>query len=112
MNLLCLTMVYMNMSLINWYSNKQSTIETSVFGTEFVAMKVGIETLCAIQYQWRRMFIPISGVSYVYGGNMLVICDTSKPESTNKQKFNAIAYHVIHQSVAVGETLMGHIRSE
>ena len=31
-------MVYMNMSLINWYSKKQSTIETSLFGTEFVAM--------------------------------------------------------------------------
>ena len=36
-------MVYMNMSLINWNSKKQSTIETSVFGTEFVVMKVGVE---------------------------------------------------------------------
>ena len=35
-------MVFINMSLINWYSKKQSTIETSVFGTEFVAMKVRI----------------------------------------------------------------------
>ena len=35
--------IYMNMSLINWYSKKQSTIETSVFGTEFVAMKVGMD---------------------------------------------------------------------
>ena len=33
-------MVYMNISLINWYSIKQSTIETLVFGVEFVAMKV------------------------------------------------------------------------
>ena len=37
-------MIYMNMSLINWYSKKQSTIEASVFGAEFVAMKVGIKT--------------------------------------------------------------------
>ena len=41
-------MVYMNISLINWCSKKQSVIETSVFRTEFVAMKVGIETLLAI----------------------------------------------------------------
>ena len=41
-------MMYMNMSLITWYSNRQFTIEPSVFGAEFVAMKVGIETLCAI----------------------------------------------------------------
>ena len=37
-------MMCMNMSLIDWYSKKQSTIETSVFDAEFVAKKVGVET--------------------------------------------------------------------
>ena len=53
-------MVFMKMSPINWYSQKHSTIEISVFGAEFVAMKVGIETLRAIQYKL-RMGISISG---------------------------------------------------
>ena len=43
---------------------------------------------------------------------MLVIHNTSKPESTQKKKCNAIAYHAIHESVAMGGTLTGHIRSE
>ena len=55
----------MNTPLINWYSKKQSTIETSVFGADFVAMKVRIETLCAIQYKFRMMGITISGASFV-----------------------------------------------
>ena len=54
-------MIHMNMSLINWYSKKQSTIETSVFGTEFVAMNISVETLYAIQNKLRMMGIPISG---------------------------------------------------
>ena len=58
-------MIYMNMSLINWYSKKESIIEISVFGTEFVAMKDGIKTLQAIQYKLRMMGIPISRASYV-----------------------------------------------
>ena len=41
-------MIYMRISLINWCSKKQSAIETSVFDTEFVAMKVRIEPFCAI----------------------------------------------------------------
>ena len=41
-------MIYMNMSLINWYSKKQPTIETSVFGAEIVAMKVRVKTIHAI----------------------------------------------------------------
>ena len=45
-------MIDMSMSLINWYSKRQFTIETSVFGTEFVAMKVEVETLChLIQFE-------------------------------------------------------------
>ena len=105
-------MIYMNMSLINWYSRKQSTIETSVFGTEFVAMNVGIENLHAIWYKLRMISIPISGASYVYRDNTSVIHNTSKPESTLKKKYNMIANHAIHESVAMGKTLTTHIRSE
>ena len=53
--------IYMNMSLIDWYYNKQSTIETSVFGTEFVAMKVHVETYHTIWCELRMMGITISG---------------------------------------------------
>ena len=51
-------MLYVNMSLINCYSKKQSTIETSVFGADFVAMKVRFIILHAIQYNMRMMGSP------------------------------------------------------
>jgi hypothetical protein len=38
-------LIYLNMGLVQWLSKRKSTIETSVFGAEFVAMKQGIETL-------------------------------------------------------------------
>jgi hypothetical protein len=37
--------IFYNMALIDWVSKKQATIETSVFGAEFVAMKHGIKKL-------------------------------------------------------------------
>ena len=37
-------MIYMNISLINCYSTKQSTLETSVFGAKFGPIKVRVET--------------------------------------------------------------------
>ena len=75
-------------------------------------MKVRVETLHTIQYQLRMMGIPISGASYVYGDDMLVIHNTSKPESTLKKKCNATAYHAINKAVAMGESLTWHLRSE
>ena len=54
----------------------------------------------------------MSGSSYVYEDNMLIIHNTSKPESTLKKKCDSIAYHAFHESMAIGDSLTGHIRSE
>ena len=62
-------MIYMNMSLISWQSKKQSTNKISVFGAEFVAMKVVVGTLHAIGYMLRMMGILITGPTSIYGDN-------------------------------------------
>ena len=100
--------IFMNTALINWLSKKQATIETSVFGAEFVAMKHGMETLRGIRYKLRMMGVPISGPSFIYGDNMSVIHNTQRPESTLKKKSNSICYHAVRESVAMNESLTGH----
>ena len=37
--------IFLNDALIQWFSKKQATVETSVFGAEFVAMNIFMETL-------------------------------------------------------------------
>ena len=81
----------------------------SVFGAEFVAMKHGIETVRGIRYKLRMMGVPISGPTYIYGDNMSVINNTSKPESVLKKKSNSICYHAVRESVASDESLTTHI---
>ncbi len=100
------------MSLINWLSQKQPTIELSVFGAEFVAMKLGMEALRGIRYKLRMMGIPIAGPTYVYGDNMSVIHNTQRPESTLKKKNLSICYHAVREAVAMGEILTSHVRTE
>ena len=88
-------LVCINISLINWYSKKQSTVNISVFGAECITTMIGLEMLHAIQYKLRMISIPIPGPSYIYGNNMLVIHNTSKPELMLKKKYNSIDYHAI-----------------
>jgi hypothetical protein len=40
--------IYLNMAPIVWFSKRQPTVESSVFGAEFVVMKNGIETCCGL----------------------------------------------------------------
>ena len=57
---------------MQWLSKKQSTIETSVFGVEFVAIKQGIGALRGLRYKLRMMGIQISSPSNTY---LVKICE-------------------------------------
>ena len=72
--------IFLNTALIDWLSKKQATIEGSVFGSEFVDMKTGVEALRGIRYTLRMMGVPLTRPAYVYGENMSVIYNTSRPE--------------------------------
>jgi hypothetical protein len=101
--------IFLNYDMINWLSKKQSTVETSVFDAEFCTMKHGIENLQGIWCKLRMMGIPVKGASYVYGDNMSVVTNVSKPELMLKKKSNLICYYTVHEAVAMGEALVAHI---
>ena len=101
--------IFLNSALITSLSRKQPTIETSVFGAEFVALKNGMESLRGLRYKIRMMGIPLENPSYILGDNMSVIKNTQTPESTLKKKSNSICYHFCRESVAMGESLTAHV---
>jgi hypothetical protein len=78
--------IYLNMSSIVWLSKSQQTVESSVFGAEFFAMKNGIETCCGLRYKLIMMGVSLSGPTYVYGDNMSVVHNTQRPEYVLKKK--------------------------
>ena len=44
-------LIFWNMAIIDWVSKRQPTIETSVFGAEFVAMKHGTKKVPGLRYK-------------------------------------------------------------
>ena len=55
------------------------------------------------------MGVPISGPTYIYGDNMSVVNNATKPESTLKKKSNSIFYHAIRESVSMDGSRVTHI---
>ena len=53
-----------------------------------MAMNIVMETLRGIRCKLRMTGVPISGPSYSYGDNMLVINNSQRPESTLNKKSN------------------------
>jgi hypothetical protein len=57
------------------------------------------------------MGVALSGPTFVYGDNMYVVHNTQRPESVLKKKSNSICYHAVHESAAMGESIIGHVPS-
>ena len=74
-------------------------------------MKTGVEALRGIRYKLRMMGVPLTGPTYIYGDNMSVFYNTSRPESTLKKKSNSICYHAVREAVASGEYLTTHCKT-
>jgi hypothetical protein len=84
-------LIICNMALIDWISKKQATIETSVFGAEFVAMKHGIDKLQGLCYKLYMMGIPLTGASYIFADNKSQVTNSTIPESTLKKNVSPSA---------------------
>lgn len=96
-------LVYLNSALIYWMSKKQTSVESSTFGSEFIAMKQCCEYLRGLRYKLRMMGIPCEGPAYIYGDNQSVLANTTIPDSTLKKKSQSIAYHFVREGVARSE---------
>jgi hypothetical protein len=89
------------MAPIVWFSKRQPTVESNVFGAEFVAMKNGIETFRFLRYKLRMMGVALSGPTFVYGDRMYVVHNTHRPESVLKKKSKSICHHAVCESAAM-----------
>ena len=65
----------------------------SIFGSEFVAMKIAIEMIQAFCYKLRMMEIPLDGKTHIFCDNKSVFKNSKQLDSMLKKKHNAIAYH-------------------
>ena len=103
--------VYLNSSLIYWFSKKQTSVESSSFGSKFCALKTCCEYIRGLRYKLRMMGIPVIGPAYVSGDNQSVLVNSSVPESQLKKKSQSIAYHFIREGAARDEWRTSYVNT-
>jgi hypothetical protein len=103
--------IYLNMAPIVWFSKRQPTVESSVLGDELVVMNNDIDTYHGLRYKLRMMGVTLSGPTFFYGDNMSVVNNTQRPEYVLKKQSNSLCYHMVRDSVSMGESIIGHVPS-
>lgn len=74
-------LIYVNNSLVAWFSNKQMTVESSTFDSEFVAARIAAEQIHSLKFKLRMFGIPIDGMANVFSDSTSVVDSCSLPEA-------------------------------
>ena len=90
---------FVNKTLVDWYSKKQTTVETATYGSEFVATKTATEQIMAIRQTLRYLGAPIGSKSYLFGNNRSVITSATLPHSTLTKHHNIQAFHRVREAI-------------
>ena len=84
------SILFCNMTSIVWYSKRQNTVETSTFGSEFIALYIATELTESLRYKLRMFGVSIAGPARVLCDNESVVKSSSVPESRIKKKHCSI----------------------
>ena len=104
--------VYLNNAPVYWSSKRQTSVQTSSFGSEFIAMKECCEYLRGLRYKLRMMGIPCDFPSYIYGDNQSVLVNSTIPTSVLKKKSSSTAYHHVREGVANDEWRITYVPTD
>jgi len=103
-------LIYVNYAPIVWFSKRQNTVESSTFGSEYIALKTAIDLIEALRYKLRMFGIPIANSTLVFCDNEAVVLNSTHSESTLKRKHISIAYHRCREAQAAGYVRIGFIK--
>ena len=99
-------LIYCNLAPIVWYSKRQNTVESSTFGSEFIALKIASELIEALTYKLRMFGVEIEEPARIFCDNESVVKSSSFAETTLKKKHCSIAFHKVRECVAAGKQLI------
>ena len=102
-------LVYLNCAPVYWNSKKQTSVETSSFESEFIAMKQCTKYIHGLQYKLHMMRITCN--SFIFGDNQSVLANTTIPDSTLKNKSQSIAYHFVREDTARDEWSTAYVNT-
>ena len=92
-------LIFVNRAPILWYSKRQNAVETSTFGSEFIAMKTVVEQVESLRYKLRMFGVPLEGPTNIFCEIEAVFKNASIPDSTLKNKHTSIFYHCCRDAV-------------
>ena len=96
----------------DFYTRKQATVETSTYGSEFVAARTATQQIMDLRLMFRYLGAKVTPHVYLFGDNASVVQSGSIPHSRLNKRHIALSYHFVREAIASGLLKFGHIPGE
>lgn len=104
-------LLFVGKTVVKSYSKRQNTIETSTYGSELVASRIGVEAVIGMRYKLRMLGLKVTKPAVMLCDNMSVVHNMQLPSGTLKKKHQALSWHKCREAMAIGIARMAHIGS-
>ena len=92
----------------DWYSKRQSTVQSATYGLEFVAARIGTDQVVDLKLTLGYMGIKVIR-SVMFGDNQSVVTSSSIPQSKLNKRHVALSYHRVREAISQGVLEFHHI---
>ena len=79
---------------------RQATVETTTYGSEFVAAKTATEQIMYLRNTLRYLGVPIMTKAYMFGDNKSVVMSSTIPQSILNKMHNILSHHRVREAIA------------
>jgi hypothetical protein len=93
---------------VDWYSKRQSTVQSATYGSEFVAARIATDQVIDLKLTLGYMGIKVVK-SIMFGDNQSVVTSASIPQSKLNKRHVALSYHRVREAIAQGVLEFYHI---
>ncbi len=100
---------FLNQTPIDWFSKRQSQVETATYGSEFMVARQAVERLEDLRYTLQSFGVPVDETAWMFGDNKAVVTSSTIPHSTLSKRWNALSYHKVREAIASGWLRFEHL---
>ena len=102
------TLHMVNQTIIDTYTKKQNTVETSTYGSEFVAARMATEQIIDLRLTLRYLGVPVYR-SVMFGDSESVVTSSTIPHSQLNKRWTALSCHRVREAIAAGVFSFWHV---
>ena len=83
----------LNKTPIDWLSKQKDTVETAMYGSEFVAGRIALDQIVDLRHTLWYLGVPLAGPLWLFGDNLSMINSSTVPGGKLVKRHNILLYH-------------------